>query len=36
VAEHGGSIEADSTEGQGTEFTILLPGEAQASPSDGS
>jgi signal transduction histidine kinase len=34
VAEHGGSIEADSTEGQGTEFTILLPGEAQASPSD--
>jgi signal transduction histidine kinase len=32
VAEHGGSIEADSVEGQGTEFIILLPGELRASP----
>jgi signal transduction histidine kinase len=35
VAEHGGSIEADSVEGEGTEFTILLPGELRASPSCG-
>ena len=34
VAEHGGTMEADSDEGQGTEFTILLPGESRAaSPS---
>jgi signal transduction histidine kinase len=27
VAEHGGSIEAESVEGEGTEFIIVLPGE---------
>jgi signal transduction histidine kinase len=27
VSEHGGSIEAESVEGEGTEFIIVLPGE---------
>jgi signal transduction histidine kinase len=30
VAEHGGSIEADSVEGEGTQFTIRLPGEPES------
>jgi two-component system NtrC family sensor kinase len=30
VEEHGGSLEADSTLGQGTEFTITLPLESAA------
>ena len=35
IADHGGSIEVESTPGEGTTFLVRLPSEDTAPPSDG-